>query len=107
MAITNTTTGKEVSPLWLIPLVPVFLVGLFFVAVTGLTAMAVATSVLDRLPSGYVAPDSGWTDQVFVIEVLCFDHWLVGLVGLSCPWLAVIPGLASQALWELATTRRV
>ena len=95
MAITNTKTGKEVSSLWLIPLVPVFLVGLFFVVVTGLTSMAVATSVLDRFPSGYVGPEPVWIDQVFVIGVRRFDHWLVGLVGLSCPWLAVLPGFGA------------
>ncbi len=105
MAIINTKTGQEVSSLWLIPIVPVFLVGLFFVGVTGLTSMAVVTSMLDRLPSGYIGPAPVSIDQMFVVGVLRFDHWLVGLVGLSCPWLAAVPGFASQALWEWATAR--
>jgi hypothetical protein len=104
VAIINTRTGKEVSSLWLIPLVPGFLVGLFFVVVTGLTSMAVAASVLDRIPSGYVGPDPMWIDQVLIIEVRRFDRWLVSLVGLSCPWLAAVPGFAAHALWEWATT---
>jgi hypothetical protein len=31
------------------------------------------------------------------------DRWLVGFVGLSNPWLVMIPGFAAAAIWDWAT----
>jgi hypothetical protein len=98
--ITNTRSGERVSPLWLIPLVPIFLLGCSFVAVASLTGMAVVTSLLDGFPAWYAGPDPGGIDQVFIRDVLALDHWLVGLVGLSSPWWVFVPGFAASAAWE-------
>jgi hypothetical protein len=65
--------------------------------------MAFAASILDSSPALSAGPVSTQLDWVFVIEVLRFDRWLVGLAGLSIPWLAVIPGFVAAAIWEWAT----
>jgi hypothetical protein len=103
--ITNTRTGGRVSPLWLIPIAPIFLVGFVFLTVANLTGMAVVTSVLDGFPAWHAGPDPAGIDQAFIREVLAVDHSLVGLVGLSSPWWVFIPGTAAGAAWEWMTSR--
>lgn len=96
---------RELSLWWLIPIAPIFLVGLFFVAVTSLTGMAVGTALLDASPVWYAGPDPAGVDQAFIGGVLALDRWLVGLVGLSSPWWAVLPGVGASAIWEWLTGR--
>ena len=96
-------TPRELSQWWLIPLAPIFLVGLFFVAVSSLTGMAVGTAFLDGFPAWYAGPDPAGIDQSFIRGVLSLDRWLVGLVGLSSPWWAVVPGFVASAIWEWLT----
>jgi hypothetical protein len=103
MAIVDTRTGREISGLWLIPFVAVFLVGLFFYAVTALTLMAVVVTFIDSSPTLSAGPVSPQIDRLFVYEMFRFDGWLVSFVGLSSPWLATIPGLVASAAWERAT----
>jgi hypothetical protein len=103
MAIVNTKTGERVSNLWLIPILPVFLVGFFFYLVAALTCMAVGTALLDSAPALAAGPVSTDLDVVFIHGMLQLDRSLVGLVGLSSPWLAVVPGFVAAAIWEWAT----
>jgi hypothetical protein len=58
MAPVHARTGEELSALWLVLLVPTFLVGLFFYAVSALTCMAVLTAILDVLPAPSLYPGS-------------------------------------------------
>jgi len=102
MSIVNTKTGRRVSNLWVILIVPVFLVGSFFYAVAALTGMVVGVALVDSLPMVLAGPDPTGLDPMFIYETLRFDHWLVGLAGLSCPWLAVVPGYIAGAIWEWA-----
>lgn len=102
----NTKAGKQVSSLWLIPLLPVFLVGLFFYLVAALTCMAIGAALLDSSPALSAGPAPVGVDLVFIYEMLRLDGWLVGLVGLSTPLLAVVPGFVAAGVWEWATCRR-
>jgi hypothetical protein len=101
--ITNTRTGERISPLWVVPIVPIFLIGLFFVAVASLTVMAIGTAVLDGFPAWYAGPDPAGIDQAFIRDVLELDHWLVGLVGLSSPWWVFLPGMVAGAIWGVVS----
>ncbi len=94
---------RELSLWWLIPLAPIFLVGLFFVAVSSLTGMAVGAAFLGGFSAWYAGPSPTGIDQVFVHDVLALDCWLVGLVGLSSPWWAFLPGVVASAIWEWLT----
>jgi len=102
MSIVNTKTGRRVSNLWLILIVPVFLVGFFFYVVAALTCIVVVVAVLDSSPMLSAGPAPIGVDLAFIYEMLRFDRWLVGLAGFSCPWLAVIPGYIAGVIWEWA-----
>ena len=103
MPIIDTKTGKQVSDLWLILIVPVFLVGFFFYLVSALTCMAVVVALLDSSPVLSAGPAPIDVDPVFIHDVLRLDHWLARLAGFSNPWLAVVPGFVASAVWEWAT----
>lgn len=103
MDIVNTKTGKRVSNLWLLLVVPVFLIGFFFYLVSALTCMAVVAALLDSSPVLSAGPVPIDADLAFIHGTLRFDRWLVGLAGFSSPWLAVVPGFIATAVWEWAT----
>jgi hypothetical protein len=106
MSIVNMKTGERVSNLWLVLIVPVFLVGFFFYVVAALTCMVVGVALLDSSPMVSAGPAPVGIDLLFIYEMLRFDHWLVGLAGFSCPWLAVVPGYTAAAIWEWANGGR-
>ncbi len=96
---------RELAGWWLIPLAPLFLTGLFLYVVAGATAIALACGVGDGVPalSAQPYPAAVGVDQAFAQAVLAIDHQLVGLVALSSPWWALVPGLGVGMIWEWVT----
>jgi len=68
MSIVNTKTGRRVSNLWLILIVPVFLVGFFFYVVAALTCIVVVVAVLDSSPMLSAGPAPIGVDLAFIYD---------------------------------------